>query len=42
MYYLILVAYYILGIIFFIVSDIVFKNNKNSRIENTELLDELI
>ena len=40
MYYLILLVYYVLGIIFFVISDLTMK--KKDNIVNNELLDELI
>ena len=41
MYYIILIGYYILGIIFFIVSD--FNSSRSNKdLHNSELLEELL
>ena len=41
MYYLILIGYYILGIIFFIASDF-YSSRRNKDLHNSELLENLL
>ena len=41
MYYIILIIYYILGSIFFIISDII-TSKRNKELNNIDLLEELL